>query len=161
MTDTRRFTVDPTRIVHETIDGETILISLENGVYYSLRGSGPEIWDLIVAGLSEGEATAEMQRRHADDASLVAEATRELVGELVRENLIADAGLNGNGNGNGNGHHAPAPPASQDAPAQFAAPVLQKFTDMEFFLQLDPVHEVDAAGWPHERQEEAAPEGAS
>jgi hypothetical protein len=51
MTAPRGFAVDPRRVVHETIDGETILIALETGVYYSLSGSGPEVWDLVLAGL--------------------------------------------------------------------------------------------------------------
>ena len=149
MTKPRRFTVDPRRVVHETIHGETILISLENGVYYSLRGSGPEIWGLIVAGLSDDEVVSEMRERHADDASAVAAATREIVDELVNEQLVEEAGSNGNG------RLLPPPPA-EGTMGPFSAPVLQKYTDMEFFLQLDPVHDVDAAGWPHERQEPAA-----
>ena len=31
----------------------------------------------------------------------------------------------------------------------FEAPILQKYTDMQDLLLLDPIHEVDEAGWPH------------
>jgi hypothetical protein len=30
----------------------------------------------------------------------------------------------------------------------FNAPVLNKYTDMQDLLLLDPIHEVDATGWP-------------
>jgi hypothetical protein len=30
----------------------------------------------------------------------------------------------------------------------FVAPVLDKYTDMQELLLLDPIHEVDASGWP-------------
>jgi hypothetical protein len=33
----------------------------------------------------------------------------------------------------------------------FAQPVLNKFTDVEDLLMLDPIHDVDAAGWPQKR----------
>jgi hypothetical protein len=146
MTAPRGFAVDPRRVVHETIDGETILIALETGVYYSLAGSGPEIWDLVLAGLPEDEMIAEMTRRHADDAALAGDGTRDLLAELVSEKLVLEVAVNGNG-------HL-APPAAAQAPGgSFSTPVLKKYTDMEFFLQLDPIHEVDAAGWPHERQD--------
>jgi Coenzyme PQQ synthesis protein D (PqqD) len=136
---TARFAVDPRRVVHETIDGETILIALETGVYYSLSGSGPEIWDLVVAGWPAGEIVAEMERRHAAEPG-ARDATGDLLAELVSEKLVAEAAPNGD-------DRAPAAPAH----GEFSTPVLKKYTDMEFFLQLDPIHEVDAAGWPHER----------
>ena len=34
------------------------------------------------------------------------------------------------------------------------APLLQKFTDMQALLLLDPIHEVDSAGWPQPKPEE-------
>jgi hypothetical protein len=32
---------------------------------------------------------------------------------------------------------------------QFERPVLQKYSDMQDLLLLDPIHEVDETGWPH------------
>jgi hypothetical protein len=34
-------------------------------------------------------------------------------------------------------------------PSGFEPPVLEKFTDMQDLILLDPVHEVDERGWPH------------
>jgi hypothetical protein len=39
--------------------------------------------------------------------------------------------------------------ATAGEPAAFEPPLLEKFTDMEDLLLLDPVHEVDGRGWPH------------
>jgi coenzyme PQQ synthesis protein D (PqqD) len=149
---TERFDIDPRRVVHETIDGEAILIQLETGTYYSLRGCGPEIWTMLAAGWCVDETVAEMQRRYPADAQQVADATAGLVRDLVHESLLlaVPAGANGRPSG--------SPP--WEAPGQaFEAPELQKYTDMEYFLLLDPIHEVDQAGWPHERAD-AAPEDA-
>ena len=56
------FAVDRRRVVHETIDGEAILIHMETGFYYSLEGSGSEIWSGLVAGRAT-EDIAEWLRR--------------------------------------------------------------------------------------------------
>ena len=45
------------------------------------------------------------------------------------------------------------PPASKP---DFQEPALQKYTDMEDLLLLDPIHEVDDTGWPNPKPDEAA-----
>lgn len=143
MSGPRRFQVDPRKVVHETIDGETILIHLQSGTYYSLTGCGADIWGLLTAGWSYEDLVREMQRRHAESPDVVADATRALVRDLSREDLIEAAQSNGHG----------PPPATSDAPAgqQFSPPSLEKFTDLQYFLLLDPIHEVENKGWPHEQ----------
>jgi hypothetical protein len=54
----------------------------------------------------------------------------------------------------------PAPEAGDDmtaasaaAPQEFVEPLLQKYTDMEEMLLLDPIHEVDEHGWPSARKD--------
>jgi hypothetical protein len=45
----------------------------------------------------------------------------------------------------------PVTPFDSPAPigtAEFHAPVLQVYSDMQDLLLLDPIHEVDATGWP-------------
>ena len=34
-------------------------------------------------------------------------------------------------------------------PSAFQTPVLRKYTDMQGLLEADPIHEVEAAGWPN------------
>jgi hypothetical protein len=61
-----------------------------------------------------------------------------LVEQLLAEGLVvedADAPV---------GASPPAPPADALEP-----PALEKFTDMQDLILLDPVHEVDERGWPH------------
>ena len=38
----------------------------------------------------------------------------------------------------------------------FRAPSLQRFEDMQGFLLVDPIHEVDDTGWPHIKRGESA-----
>jgi Coenzyme PQQ synthesis protein D (PqqD) len=146
----RRFRVDPQRVVHETIDGETILIHLKTGAYFSLSGSGPEIWSLLVDGWSDEAAVSELARRYPDSDES-ADATRAFVRELVREELLEEADAAGE----------EPPGAELPSGRAFEPPKVQKYTDMQYFLLLDPIHEVEAAGWPHERGQEPAPVSAA
>ncbi len=141
----RRFQVDPRRVVHETVDGETILIQLETGTYYSLGGCGAEVWELLLAGWSDDEVADEMQRRHPASGEAVAEDTKALVRQLAQEELLDDREPD-------DGELAPVARGGAAADGQpYRPPSLQKYTDMQYFLLLDPIHEVEAAGWPHER----------
>jgi hypothetical protein len=133
------FTVDPAQVVHETIEGETILIHLRTGTYYSLTGSGAELWSLLAAGIPVDRAAETLRRRYPADADEAETSLRRLADELVEEQLLVQA-PNG---------AAAGPPPSQASEAAFEPPVMQRFTDMEYFLLLDPVHEADeSAGWP-------------
>jgi hypothetical protein len=143
-----RFSVDPRRVVHETIDGETIIIQLETGTYYSLGGSGAGIWELVAKGLSIDEVVDQLGHSYEESSERLAEATADLVRELVQENLVEEADGDAAAAlpaGNGNGDRA-----------AFEPPTLQKYTDMQYFLLLDPIHEVEDAGWPHQKEQGAA-----
>lgn len=136
--DERTFTVDGGRVVHETIDGETILIALDTGTYYSLNGSGPQMWALLSAGHPVGAAAPALAACYPEHAEQADAALRRLAQELEDEGLLAaveDA--------------AAAPLVPPSAKGAFAPPTLHRYTDMEYFLRLDPIHEIDPAkGWP-------------
>ena len=141
--------VNAPHVIHETIDGEVIVINMTTGNYYSMKGSGSAVWNAL-------------QRTPADPAQLakalepcfdaspgeIKAAVEAFVVELLAEELVVEA-------------DAPQEMTSPNAPAiqpdtrTFERPVLEKFTDMQDLVLLDPVHEVDGAGWPHARPDEA------
>jgi|SRR5947209_9107111 len=145
----KNFHVDPGRVVHETIDDETIIIDLDTGIYYSLRGSAPTIWALVMQGCPGTQIVEEMQRRHPGDARKVSDATTELIMRLLEEGLIAYSGRGAHPEGVT--EHSPDPPEA------FSEPLLEKYDDMEYFLLLDPIHEVEEGGWPSARAAGAPP----
>ena len=55
-----RFKVNPAKVVHETIEGEAILIHLDNGYYYSLDGAGARRLGLLAESRSVDEVAAEV-----------------------------------------------------------------------------------------------------
>jgi hypothetical protein len=136
----RSVTVNSVHVVHETIDGETILIHLGTGTYYNLEGAGAEVWSLLATGTDETSLLKAAYERYEGDPEPIKEALSRLVDELVREDLLleADAPVTG---------EAPQLPPGR---VPFTQPVLGVYTDMQEFMLVDPVHQVDeAVGWPH------------
>jgi len=133
-----RFRIGP-EIVHETVDGEVIAIDLADGSYYSLAGSGPAIWELLGRGISEAEIAAALAERFEAEDGEIGTAVSVLLGQL-RENGLIVAGEEGESD-------VPATP-SPDKRQPFEAPRLERYNDMKDYFLLDPIHEVDTAGWP-------------
>ena len=140
MTTTRMvYKFNTPRMIHETIDKETVVIDTETGVYYGITGCGY----LIVQVLDQGADVSTLTARLAAAFRLAPDAlhpvVESFVATLAAEALIvpvADAE-----------RIDVDPPDAADEP--FAPPVLEKFTDMRDLLLMDPIHDVSDAGWPH------------
>jgi hypothetical protein len=146
------FRVNAPHVIHESIDGEVIIINLETGNYYSVKGSGAHVWDVIQAGPAISTSTVVDAVAPAYDAphEELVPAIDGFVGQLLEEGLVAETA-----------GPAVAPPASaassgNGANRVFEAPRLEKYTDMQDLVLLDPVHEVDEQGWPQQRPEAGA-----
>jgi hypothetical protein len=136
------FEVNEPAVISETIDGETIIINLASGTYYSLKQAGAAIWAAIRQSTSLGAIAAMIRASYDVDGHDVEHEISKLVQSLVKEDLVRPAIGN-------------VPPTADCAPSleerlgPFLTPVLDKFTDMEAMLLLDPVHDVDEKGWPN------------
>jgi Coenzyme PQQ synthesis protein D (PqqD) len=139
------YRVDPRKVAHETIDGEVIMIHLLIGSYYSLRGAGADIWDSLASGRDRAQTLAFLEQRYEGDPQLIAETVDDLAKELEKEELLEPAADGANG---ANG----APPAAVAERKPFEVPALEKYTDMQDFLLVDPIHETDETGWPSTNQ---------
>jgi hypothetical protein len=134
-----RFKVNTPPVIHQTVDGEVIVVNLDNGTYYSIAGAGADIWGALDAGAGLPETVELVVARYDAEAAQVEGAVAGFVDELVAEGLISPAARNG----------VAVPPAAAAASGRFEEPVLHRYTDMQELLMLDPIHEVDETGWPH------------
>jgi hypothetical protein len=139
-----RISIDPQQVIHETVDGEVILIALQTGCYYSIEGTGAKVWTALAAGRSTAEVIAELESAYVAEPGAIGAAVSELVERIVAEQLAAPVDLNGSTPAV---DERQAQPAADRAP--FKPPVFHKFTDMQDFLLVDPIHDVGDAGWPH------------
>jgi hypothetical protein len=130
------------QVIHETIDGETIVIDLASGTYYSLRGAAPTIWNALTEGESEDHIVDRLGSVYNAETAEIEPAVAAFLSDLIREQLIAP------GEAARAVDSAGPPPAAGDR-APFVTPKIERFTDMQEIILLDPVHKVDSEGWPH------------
>src|SRR6476661_7480922 len=137
----QRFRVNTPTVTHETIDGEAVIINLDSGNYYSLVEAGSFIWALVEKGASANDVQNLLQQAYQGDAGDIDRGVQELLAQLQQENLIVPV------------DEAPAVDLTEIMPSSnghgkpvFNAPLLNKFSDMQELLLLDPIHDVDEAG---------------
>jgi hypothetical protein len=137
-----QYRVNSPQVINETIDGEAIMINLATGSYYSLDRVGGDVWALLEASLSVDDIVAELGRRYDAAEGDIRRGVDDLLQRLSGEELVVACG-------DGDPVRVRR---SEPAPAErlpFQPPKLEKFTDMQDLILLDPVHEVDSRGWPH------------
>ena len=137
-----RIRVNAPQVIHESIDGEVIIINLTSGNYYSVKGSGADVWALIEQspGATRADLAGALELRFEGSQSEIDGLLESFLSDLRAEGRVTDADPSGD-------------PPVFEAPADgmrqpFSAPLLEKYTDMQDLVLLDPVHEVDATGWP-------------
>ena len=142
----RSFKLKPST-VHERFGDETVILNLDSGSYYSAQGTGTVIWNLVSDGASEAAILQHMRAEYAGNGDEIASATAKFLDQLVAESLVEPDDIV-----DGNGEQAPAIAGAPNKANTFSLPLLQKYTDMEEMLLLDPIHEVDEHGWPSARR---------
>src|ERR1700746_2628178 len=132
------YVANSSSVVYEKFDEEAVLINVETGVYFSLRGSAPRIWALLQSPSTLDGIVLQMGATESG----AREAIEAFLGELVAQSCVLtrqveEIEIVG----------SPAPAGAADA---FEPPILQAFSDLQELIVVDPVHEVDARdGWPH------------
>ena len=132
--------------MHESIDNEVVVVNLDNGTYYSFDGIAGRLWEWLDGnGQSLEGLIAKATAVFTGESGQIAEAVERFVSQLRDEQLVsvdnAEAAPATDLPTNGGQSTADAVP--------FREPVLQKYTDMEALLLVDPIHEVDEEqGWP-------------
>jgi hypothetical protein len=140
----RRFKINAPHIVHEIFsDEEAAIINLKTGNYYNLNPSGAEIWALIEKKLTSDQIIKFFAKYYETDSIDVANEISEFFNQLKAEDLIIEdeeivsvetVEMSNNGKKN-----------------KFEKPLLERFADLQELLLLDPIHDVDEAGFPHKK----------
>jgi hypothetical protein len=131
-------------VIHETFDDEVIIVDLDTGTYFSVNQAGSDAWTLLVAGSTPAEIVDALLARYDGPRAEVERETRSFLDELLARDLVVPS---------------TAPPAARPELAPPASrrpwtpPRLEPYTDMQDLLLLDPIHEVDEAGWPRARRD--------
>jgi len=134
------YRVNSPRVIFENIDGELILVHMEKGAYFTTDEVGALLWDLIGGKATAAEMVTVLHAEYdvsRDDAEAALAAFLE---RLTGEDLVSlkEPGV----------ERTPPRRAPVTARRPFHAPTLQSYRDMQDMLALDPIHDVEAAGWP-------------
>lgn len=127
-------------IVHEDFQDEIIAVNLDTGRYYSFNQAGGWLWSQLAGGCRLDELTELAVNVYAGDSQLITNEVHAFVSQLVSEELLCNQPSEGS-------KQTPAPATGDKQP--FSSPRMEKYTDMQDLLMLDPIHEVDETGWPH------------
>jgi len=146
-----RFRINSPKVIHETIDGETVIVNLDTGNYYSLDKIGAEIWALIEKDIPLHEIIEDTSRRYEGKRTHIEQAVIHLVSELNQENLIIKD--NSETSETNSGFEYREISGAETKEMAFEAPILHKYNDMQELLLLDPIHEVEETGWPNVKQD--------
>jgi hypothetical protein len=154
MTTDAWFRMNSPAVTHEIIEGEAVIINLVTGNYYSLDKAGAQVWKLVEKGSSVAEITEQIGYLYDGNRSLIEQSVRQLLTQMLQEDLIVPHEFKGQDGTEVEENTIEGDPAKQKL--SFELPVLQKFTDMQELLLLDPVHEVDETGWPHKKPDSSS-----
>lgn len=144
MNNTRYYVFD-NNIVSDVFGEEAVLVNLESGIYYSLRGSANQIWIRIFNQYSPAEILEDFKKIYKADESELASHIHSFVENLLEMNIIRSVD---------DATKKTIDVSSTDGLIEFSEPQLETFSDMQEILLLDPVHDVDKAGWPVSKNEE-------
>ena len=140
-----RLRINTPNVANQIIDGEVIMINLKTGTYYSTDKIGALVWSLIEREATVGAILKEINLRYAGDSDEIEPALTHLVNDLCAESLIV---IDETAQPETDSIAIESKPSGGADKLKFEAPLLQKYTDMQDLLLLDPIHEVDDAGWP-------------
>jgi hypothetical protein len=129
------YRVNSSFVASEVIDGEAIIMNLENGRYHSASGVGAMIWQAILDGASDAAIRDDLTWLYAgEDTGLHLDHFLE---------QLKDAGLIEMAPGEGVGTY------NRIENLPYAPPSLESYGDMEDLIMLDPIHDVsEQHGWP-------------
>ena len=143
-----RLAVGGSHVISETIDGETVVINLDSGVYFSLGGTASDVWEAAVEGTALSDLLADLHARYDGEEPAIRGAVEGLLAEMEADGLVRRVPRGPSDNPAG------PEPAPNGERRPFAPPTLERFTDIQDLLLLDPIHEVDDRGWPNPRSGE-------
>jgi hypothetical protein len=134
--ESRALAVRGPEVAHDTIDDESVIVDLDTGTYYSLRGAAAQVWMWAAAGASVESLVDTAIRSYTAPADEVGSSVRDVLAQLLEASLLVVT-------------DAPPQPVDPLGGASFVAPSFEAFRDLEELLTLDPIHDVDATGWPN------------
>ena len=132
-----RFGINYPNVVAESFDEEWVIVNLETGTYFSLDGSAAALWPHAIAGLTLEEFVATAGQIYPTAGPALRQDIEGFHEQLREHSLVRPIDAE------------PITDVQVSVSAtDYAGPRMGVHADLQDILLLDPVHDVDAAGWP-------------
>jgi hypothetical protein len=145
------FKIANQKIAHESFEDELILVNFDTGAYYSTGKAGSYIWSLINRNVPVAFMIKKICARYEANCDEVEKSLDVFLTELQKEGLIVSETANRGSDMEGAGEEAKTERTTEKF--GFEAPILQKYTDIQELLLLDPIHGVNELGWPYKKSD--------
>jgi len=127
------------------VDGEVVAIHLGTGIYYSLRGPAALLWQALEKSSDEAGLAGWLTAQYEVPVEQAGKDVAGFMQQLLAEQLIIATDT------------APAPAGLGGERRPYTAPQLERYADLQDLLLLDPIHEVNEQGWPHQPPQPGQP----
>lgn len=84
-----RYKINKDKVASRIINGEAVLLNLDNGFYYSLNKTGSEVWQCLQEGKNTDEIIALLEKTYSQDEAKLKKDVTSLINDLAKEELIA------------------------------------------------------------------------
>lgn len=79
-------------VVAADMNGETVMMDIEKGVYFALTGTGNRIWAVLESPATPGEVIASLREDYeVDEGDDLDAIVNEFLGNLVENGLVTTA----------------------------------------------------------------------
>jgi len=140
----KTYKINESKAISETIDGETIIINLETGYYYSVNKTATIIWNEIQKNNPTKNISQHFLNLYEVDEDTAEKSITEIISILLKDDLILEL----------DSEISPNIMEQRTNPmkGKFIMPKIERYDDMAGALMSDPVHDVNEDGWPNLKQ---------
>lgn len=82
------YKINSPKVIHETIDGEVVVVNLNEKNYYSLLKVAADIWNKIERGISKENMITELSQQYDHSSEEIQNSVDTFLKELQQEQLI-------------------------------------------------------------------------
>ncbi len=136
------YTIDTSKVVFEKFEDETVLINLTSGNYYGIMNVGKAILILMENGISQQNLLTIISTSYGKKIAEIEADIQDFLTTLVNEGLVQITDLGSNEF------------SALENCNEYEKPLIEKYSDMQDLILLDPVHDVNSKGWPNANSEE-------
>ena len=136
------YSINSAVAIFDIIDDDIVIIHLKNGNYYNISDTGAFIWKQIAKNTSFGNMLFLLRAKYNVDPATSEIDLQTFLTKLEAEGLVLKQSKNEAAFSEGN---------SKDVESEnirYVAPAIDVYRDMQDFLLVDPIHEVDEQGLP-------------